>query len=125
MTMSGVLATAGDVTFYGTADGWFRAVDARSGKVLWSQMLGSGIIGQPMTFMGPDRRQYVAIAAGVGGAATVRADVIALRPAGFPAGGNTLYVFSLGGDSMIGEPGQSTRGTSTTGTPSQTGRIEP
>ena len=53
MTMSGVLATAGDVVFYGTVDGWFRAVDARSGKVLWSQKLGSGIIAQPMTFLGP------------------------------------------------------------------------
>jgi outer membrane protein assembly factor BamB len=47
MTMSGVLATAGDVVFYGTSDGWFRGVDARSGKVLWSQKVGSGIIGQP------------------------------------------------------------------------------
>ena len=37
MTMSGALATAGDLVFYGTVDGWFRAVDARSGKVLWSQ----------------------------------------------------------------------------------------
>ena len=37
MTMGGVLATAGDVIFYGTIDGWFRAVDARSGKILWSQ----------------------------------------------------------------------------------------
>jgi lanthanide-dependent methanol dehydrogenase len=105
MTMSGVLATAGDVVFYGTANGWFRAVDARSGQVLWSQKLGSGIIGQPITFVGPDHRQYVAIAAGVGGAATVRADVNALKPFDFPAGGNTLYVFSLDGEAMTGEPG--------------------
>ena len=42
MTMSGALATAGDVVFYGTVDGWFRAVDARSGKVLWSQKLELG-----------------------------------------------------------------------------------
>ena len=39
MTMSGVLATGGDVVFYGTTDGWFRAVDARNGHVLWSQKL--------------------------------------------------------------------------------------
>ena len=32
MTMSGVLATGGDVVFYGTTDGWFRAVDARVGQ---------------------------------------------------------------------------------------------
>ena len=108
MTMSGVLATAGDVVFYGTTDGWFRAVDARSGKVLWSQKLGSGIIGQPITYLGLDHRQYIAISAGVGGAATVRADVIALRPYDFPAGGNTLYVFSIDGDSTSSGPGQMT-----------------
>ena len=74
MTMSGVLATAGDLVFYGTADGWFRAVDARNGKVLWSQKLGSGVIGQPMTYLGPDGRQYVAVYSGVGGAAMVERD---------------------------------------------------
>jgi alcohol dehydrogenase (cytochrome c) len=100
MTMSGVLATAGDLVFYGTADGWFRAVDARSGKVLWSQKLGSGIIGQPITYLGPDGRQYIAIEAGIGGAATVHADMTAHAGEKFPAGGNTLYVFSLGGDSQ-------------------------
>ncbi|MDQ6648343.1 MAG: PQQ-dependent dehydrogenase, methanol/ethanol family, partial [Pseudomonadota bacterium] len=97
MTMSGALATAGDVVFYGTADGWFRAVDARSGKVLWSQKLSSGVIGQPMTYLGPHGRQYIAIYSGVGGAATVRADTTVK---GFPAGGGTLYVFSIGGDSL-------------------------
>ncbi len=39
---SGVLATAGDVVFYGTMDGYFRAVDARSGNVLWQMKLSSG-----------------------------------------------------------------------------------
>jgi len=109
MTMSGVLATAGDLVFYGTADGWFRAVDARSGKVLWSQKLGSGTVGQPITFLGPDHRQYIAIPSGIGGAATVRADIAAVKPSGFPAGGNTLYIFSLGGDSMTADSTQSTR----------------
>ena len=64
---SGVLATAGDVVFYGTMDGWFRAVDSRSGSILWQQKLTSGIIGNPMTFIGPDGKQYVAIYAGIGG----------------------------------------------------------
>jgi PQQ-dependent dehydrogenase (methanol/ethanol family) len=100
MTMSGALATAGDVVFYGTADGWFRALDARSGKVLWSQKLGSGVIGQPMTYLGPDKRQYIAIYSGVGGAATVRADN---SMNGFPAQGGTLYVFSINGDSIPGD----------------------
>ncbi|MGB8130177.1 MAG: PQQ-dependent dehydrogenase, methanol/ethanol family [Candidatus Angelobacter sp.] len=64
---SGVLATGGDLVFYGTMDGHFRAVDARSGKILWEQKLASGIVGNPMTFLGPDGKQYVAIYAGIGG----------------------------------------------------------
>lgn len=64
---SGVLSTAGDVVFYGTMDRWFKAVDARSGKVLWQFQTGSGIIGNPMTFQGADGKQYVAVYAGIGG----------------------------------------------------------
>jgi len=64
---SGALVTAGDVAFYGTMDGWFKAVDARSGKALWQFKTGSGIIGQPMTYRGNDGKQYVAVLAGVGG----------------------------------------------------------
>ncbi len=64
---SGALATAGDLVFYGTLDGWFKAVDARDGKLLWKRKLNSGIIGMPMTYRGPDGRQYVAVFAGVGG----------------------------------------------------------
>jgi PQQ-dependent dehydrogenase (methanol/ethanol family) len=64
---SGTLVTAGDVAFYGTMDGWFKAVDARSGKLLWKHKTESGIIGQPVTYLGPDGKQYVAVLAGVGG----------------------------------------------------------
>ena len=64
---SGALATAGDVVFYGTMDGWFRAVHARTGALLWQYQTGSGIIGQPITYRGPDGRQYVAVLSGVGG----------------------------------------------------------
>jgi PQQ-dependent dehydrogenase (methanol/ethanol family) len=64
---SGALATAGDVVFYGTLDGWFKAVDARSGALLWKFKTESGIIGQPVSYRGPDGRQYVAIFTGVGG----------------------------------------------------------
>src|SRR4029450_6344087 len=65
---SGVLATAGDVIFYGTLDGWFKAVHAKTGEVLWKFKVGSGIIAAPMTFLGPtDGNQYVAVYSGVGG----------------------------------------------------------
>ncbi len=64
---SGALATAGGVVFYGTMDGWFKAVDDKTGKELWKFKTGSGIIGQPTTWRGPDGRQYVGILSGVGG----------------------------------------------------------
>src|SRR5436305_10164541 len=64
---SGTVATAGDITFYGTMDGWFKCVNAKSGEVLWKFKCGSGIIGQPVTYKGPEGKQYVAILSGVGG----------------------------------------------------------
>ena len=66
-TWSGALVTAGDVAFYGTLDGWFKSVDAKSGKLLSKFKVGSGVVGNPMTYRGPDGRQYVAVYAGFGG----------------------------------------------------------
>lgn len=63
----GALATEGDVVFYGTMEGWFKAIDAKSGELLWKTKLPSGIIGQPITYRGPDGKQYVSICSGVGG----------------------------------------------------------
>jgi PQQ-dependent dehydrogenase (methanol/ethanol family) len=64
---SGALATGGDVVFYGTMDGWFKAVDAKNGAPLWQFKVGSGIIGQPISYRGPDGKQYIAVLSGVGG----------------------------------------------------------
>jgi lanthanide-dependent methanol dehydrogenase len=64
---SGAAATAGDIVFYGNLEGWFKAVDAHSGKVLWQYRTASGIIGQPTVWRGPDGHQYVAILSGIGG----------------------------------------------------------
>ena len=64
---SGALATAGDIVFYGTMEGWFKAVDARSGQVLWQFKTGSGIIGQPVAYRGPDGHEYIAVLSGIGG----------------------------------------------------------
>ena len=63
----GALATAGGVVFYGTMEGWLKAVDARTGAVLWQFKTPSGIIGNPMTYTGPDGKQYVAVLSGIGG----------------------------------------------------------
>ncbi|RAK50719.1 methanol/ethanol family PQQ-dependent dehydrogenase [Phenylobacterium deserti] len=107
---SGAVATAGDVVFYGTMDGWFKAVDARSGKPLWQFKTESGIIGQPVVYRGPDGHQYVAILSGVGGwaGAIVSNDLDPRDPTaglGFvgamadlkqkTTAGGSLYVFSL------------------------------
>ena len=64
---SGALVTAGDVVFYGTLDGWLKVADARTGKLLWKFKVGSGVIGNPISFRGPDGKQYVAVYAGFGG----------------------------------------------------------
>jgi PQQ-dependent dehydrogenase (methanol/ethanol family) len=64
---SAALATAGGVVFYGTMDGWFKAIDASTGKLLWQFKTASGIIGQPISYRGPDGRQYIAVPSGVGG----------------------------------------------------------
>ena len=64
---SGALATAGGLVFYGTLDGWFKAVDAKTGTLLWKHKLASGTIAAPMTFVGPDGKQYIAMYSGPGG----------------------------------------------------------
>jgi PQQ-dependent dehydrogenase (methanol/ethanol family) len=64
---SGALVTAGGVAFYGTLDGWFKAVDARTGAPLYKFKVGSGVVGNPISFRGPDGKQYLALYAGFGG----------------------------------------------------------
>jgi lanthanide-dependent methanol dehydrogenase len=107
---SGVLATGGDLVFYGTMEGWFKAVDARTGTELWQFHTASGIIGNPITFLGPDGKQYVAIYSGIGGwmgavaFPNISADdpYAALGVVGamkdikkYTAAGDTVYVFGL------------------------------
>ena len=67
---SGALATAGRLVFYGTLDRWFKALDAHTGKELWRFQLGSGIVGNPMTYS-HQGKQYVAVFSGIGGWAGV------------------------------------------------------
>lgn len=63
---SGALATAGDVVFYGTLEGYLKAVDAATGEELYRFKTPSGIIGNVMTYT-HGGKQYVAILSGVGG----------------------------------------------------------
>jgi PQQ-dependent dehydrogenase (methanol/ethanol family) len=107
---SGTVVTAGDVVFYGTMDGWFKAVNARTGELLWRYKVDSGIISQPISYRGPDGHQYIAVLSGVGGwagavvsgpvdprdgsAALGMVNVMSDLPKYTTAGG-ALYVFSL------------------------------
>jgi lanthanide-dependent methanol dehydrogenase len=107
---SGTVATAGGLVFYGSMDGWFKALDARTGQLLWKYKVDSGVISQPISYRGPDGHQYIAMLSGVGGwsgavvsgpidprdgsAALGMVNVMADLPKYTTAGG-TLYVFSL------------------------------
>jgi glucose dehydrogenase len=62
---SGALATAGDVVFYGTLEGYLKAVD-NSGKELWKFKTPSGIIGNVFTYQFKGK-QYVGVFSGIGG----------------------------------------------------------
>ncbi|MDF9391482.1 MULTISPECIES: methanol/ethanol family PQQ-dependent dehydrogenase [Methylococcus] len=62
----GTLATAGDLVFYGTLDGFIKARDTRTGELKWQFQLPSGVIGHPITYQ-HNGKQYIAIYSGVGG----------------------------------------------------------
>jgi PQQ-dependent dehydrogenase (methanol/ethanol family) len=88
---SGVLATAGDVVFYGTLDSYAKAVDAKTGKLLWKFKTPSGIIGNfnSWTHKG---KQYVGVLSGIGGWAGA---VVAIP--GLAAAPDTAALGAVGG----------------------------
>ena len=89
----GTLSTAGGVTFYGDLHGIFKALDAKTGKELWSMNVGSGVGAGPISYS-VDGKQFVAVVAGrtvslaafVGG---IGEKMLAATPEG-----GTLFVFS-------------------------------
>ncbi|WP_315704710.1 MULTISPECIES: lanthanide-dependent methanol dehydrogenase XoxF5 [unclassified Bradyrhizobium] len=104
---SGALATAGGVVFYGTLEGYLKAVDAKTGKELYKFKTPSGIIGNVTTYEN-NGKQYIAILSGVGGwagiglAAGLTDPTAGLGAVGgyaalsnYTALGGTLTVFSL------------------------------
>jgi PQQ-dependent dehydrogenase (methanol/ethanol family) len=104
---SGALATAGDVVFYGTLEGYLKAVDAETGKELYRFKTPSGIIGNVNTYE-YDGKQYIAVLSGVGGwagigmAAGLTEDTAGLGAVGaykalssYTALGGTMTVFAL------------------------------
>jgi PQQ-dependent dehydrogenase (methanol/ethanol family) len=104
---SGALATAGGVVFYGTLEGYLKAVDAKTGKELYKFKTPSGIIGNVTTYE-HGGRQYVAVLSGVGGWAGIGLAAGLTEPteglgavggyaalSNYTALGGTLTVFAL------------------------------
>ena len=89
----GVLTTAGGLTFYGTPEGYFKALDAKTGKELWSFQVGTGIVAPPITWE-QDGEQYIAVSAGWGGAVPLWGGDVAKR-VNFLEQGGSIWVFKL------------------------------
>jgi lanthanide-dependent methanol dehydrogenase len=63
---SGALSTDGNITFYGTLEGYLKAVDTKTGRDLWKFKMPSGIIGNVFTYQ-YSGKQYVGVYSGIGG----------------------------------------------------------
>lgn len=89
----GVLATKGGLVFHGIPEGEFRALDAKTGKQLWSFQTGTGIVAPPVTWE-QDGQQYVAVVAGWGGAVPLWGGDVA-KKVNFLEQGGSVWVFKL------------------------------
>ena len=92
-----VMATGGDLVFQGGPnEGVVRAFDARTGDIVWTFRTGSNFRNSPITYIGPDGRQYVAIIGSQRpGSAQVMPDAEPDAGARFRRAGSALYVFAL------------------------------
>ena len=55
------LVTAGGLVFYGTTDGWLKALDARTGRTLWKHRTEGRELGEPFSYRGTDGHQYIGV----------------------------------------------------------------
>jgi alcohol dehydrogenase (cytochrome c) len=92
--LTSVLSTAGGVAFVGDLDRTFKAVDVRTGKVLWQTRLATSVQGFPITFA-IDGRQYVAVTTGLGGGSPRLVPATIAPEVRVPTTGQALYVFAL------------------------------
>ena len=92
--MTAVLSTAGGIAFVGDMDRRFKAVDVKTGKILWETRLGTSVQGFPITFS-VGGRQFVAIPTGLGGGSPRMVPGVLAPEVHYPANGNALYVFAL------------------------------
>jgi alcohol dehydrogenase (cytochrome c) len=91
------MATAGDLLFQGGPnEGVFRAFNARTGQIVWTFRTGSNFRSSPISYAGPDGRQYVAIIGSqLGGNTRVQPDAAPDSDVRYRRSGATLYVFAL------------------------------
>ena len=94
--LTGVLTTAGGVTFVGDLDRTFRALDTATGKVLWQSRLGTSVQGFPVSFS-VRGKQYIAVPTGLGGGSPRNVPRTIAPDVKHPLNGNALYVFALPG----------------------------
>jgi len=92
--LTSVISTAGGVAFVGDLNRQFKAVDVKTGKVLWQTRLGTSVQGFPITFM-VDGRQYVAVTTGLGGGSPRLVPARLAPDVRVPTTGQALYVFAL------------------------------
>ena len=90
---AGTLATAGDLVFTGTSDGYVKAFHSETGEQLWSFNTGSGVISQPVTWE-LDGKQYLGIASGYGGAVPLWGGDMATLTTQVSQGGS-FWVFEI------------------------------
>ena len=98
---SGVLSTAGELVFQGTAGGEFRAYRDASGELLWFRKTGTSILAAPVTFLA-EGEQYVLAAAGIGGGNGVITPSHSSTPDA--RGPSRLFAFKLGGKARLPPP---------------------
>jgi quinohemoprotein ethanol dehydrogenase len=96
----GTLATAGDLVFHGTADGDFRAFDARSGKQLWAMNMQRGISSAPISYS-VDGKQRIALLVGWGGLMAVNNAAFQKHGWKYKGPGIRLVSFSLDGTAAL------------------------
>jgi alcohol dehydrogenase (cytochrome c) len=92
--LTAVLSTAGGVAFVGDLDRSFKAVDVRTGKILWQTRLATSVQGFPMTFTA-DGKQYIAVTTGLGGGSPRLVPSTIAPEIRVPTTGQALYVFAL------------------------------
>ena len=89
----GILTTGGGLVFYGTPEGYLKAMDASTGKELWKYQTGSGIVAPPITWS-DGTTQYVAVVSGWGGAVPLWGGDVA-KKVSFLEQGGSVWVFKL------------------------------